>query len=190
MPTRNIASNLIRWILWNACFLDRNSYFLVHTMIPYNHDENYFLHIFRQRHFTWNPIISTKKVTFIGKNSKWILSTDSRKAVCVLYFNILCEHLPQFLCSCKREQHTAFRDIFVKHLWHHSIFLWKSGKVMETQVCDIFLSRLYEIKKRQAPGWVDYLLSWARWTGMWKRLFRQTLPLPHLSLPLPAEPGL
>jgi len=26
--------------------------------------------------------------------------------------------------------------------------------------------------------------------GMWKRLFRQPLPLPHLSLPLPTEPGL
>jgi len=25
---------------------------------------------------------------------------------------------------------------------------------------------------------------------MWKRLFRQPLPLPHLSLPLPTEPGL
>jgi len=27
-------------------------------------------------------------------------------------------------------------------------------------------------------------------TGMWKRLFRQPLPLLHLSLPLPTEPGL
>jgi len=26
--------------------------------------------------------------------------------------------------------------------------------------------------------------------GMWKRLFRQPLPLSHLSLPLPTEPGL
>jgi len=25
---------------------------------------------------------------------------------------------------------------------------------------------------------------------MWKRLFRQPLPLPHQSLPLPTEPGL
>ena len=34
----------------------------------------------------------------------------------------------------------AFKDIFVKDIWHFSICFWKSGKVMETQVSNIFLS--------------------------------------------------
>jgi len=50
-----------------------------------------FFKVSDKRAFTWNPVISTKKVTFKGRNSKWILSTESCKAVCVLYFSILCE---------------------------------------------------------------------------------------------------
>ena len=72
----------------------------------------------------------------------------------------LCDFWPPLLQN-PGEGVWAFRAIFVKHLWHHSICLWKSGKVIETQVCDIFLSRLYEINKKQAPGWLDYLLAWA-----------------------------